>query len=161
MAKNSYTALQDRPIYKQTMDDDVVVTAVDAILQLVKSSPDGTGVWPFRLAAQTQLSITQVRHLLKLARYSRRADVLWPGHRLAFDQRRGYRVSDVVDEVSVKQVLGATKCAETRLRHEVADILVVNNLPDVLRLFGQMAESRANELAAMRTLVENMTPASV
>lgn len=159
MAKNSYTGLHTRPIYKQTMDDPVVVTAVDALLLLIKANTDADKPsWPFQLAAQTGLTITQIRHLLKLGRYSRRANELWSGFRLSNDSKRGYRVSDQFDEVNRTQMLGRTKACETILHNEVADAAVVSSLSDVERLFVQMAESRANELAAMRKLMEVTTP---
>lgn len=99
MAKNSYTALQTRPIYKQSMDDDVVVAAVDNMLSLVKARTDaGEGSWPFQLAAATSLTITQVRRLLKLGVDSRRAKELWPGFILDRDMSNGYRVVNKLDD---------------------------------------------------------------
>ena len=163
MAKHSYTALQTRPTYKQSMDDDVVVAAVDNMLSLVKARTDaGEGSWPFQLAAATSLTITQVRRLLKLGVDSRRAKELWPGFILDRDMSNGYRVVNKLDDRGRTQMLGVVKTCETRLHNEVGGKADLTTLTDVERLFVQMAETRASEMALMREmLAKQPDPATV
>lgn len=143
------------PLSQWSMAIPEIREAVDGLLTMVKRRTErGLTSFLSELSDETELSRSQVRSLLRLARGAHRAMDLWDGFALDHDSSWGYRVFDRLDKAARTKVIGVIKTTETLMRHQVGHLADLDNATEVEHAIGVMAANRASDIAVLRQLAE-------